>query len=144
MYRQRVDIRGLFIRNRRSEHFQTSARAFKKRRHPVHRRNHAHRIPVHQILSQIIRRSRQHAHARRQKYDPITATANTAWMFYKKHGKNLEFVDRIDIKHHIYSPSELSALLRKAGWETLTFFGNLATQQPMTPLTSLNLVAKAA
>jgi ubiquinone/menaquinone biosynthesis C-methylase UbiE len=78
-----------------------------------------------------------------RKYDPITANAKTAWIFYHKQGKNLEFVDKVDIEHHIYSLSELSSLLRKAGWETLACYGSFSTLQPMSPLTHLNLVAKA-
>ena len=78
-----------------------------------------------------------------RKYDPITANVKTAWIFYHKQGENLEFVDKVDIEHHIYSLSELSSLLRKAGWETLACYGSFSTLQPMSPLTHLNLVAKA-
>jgi 2-polyprenyl-3-methyl-5-hydroxy-6-metoxy-1,4-benzoquinol methylase len=78
-----------------------------------------------------------------RKYDPITAQAKTSWIFYEKRGKNLEFIDQIDFENHVYSPSELAALLKKAGWETIAFYGSLSTQQPMSPLTSLNIVAKA-
>lgn len=57
--------------------------------------------------------------------------------------ENLEFIDRIEYEIHVYSLSELSALLRKAGWEPVAFYGSFSTLQPMSPLTSLNLVAKA-
>jgi 2-polyprenyl-3-methyl-5-hydroxy-6-metoxy-1,4-benzoquinol methylase len=78
-----------------------------------------------------------------RKYDPKTCQANTTWTFYNKHGEDLEFIDRIELEHHVYSLSELSSLLRKAGWETMAFYGSLSTLQPMSPLTSLNIVAKA-
>lgn len=78
-----------------------------------------------------------------RKYDPIKAWANTSWTFYSKRGNDLEYVDRVDLEHHVYSLSELSALLRKAGWETIASYGNLSTLQSMTPLTSMNIVAKA-
>lgn len=78
-----------------------------------------------------------------RKYDPITSQANTSWIFYDKRGKNLEFIDEVEIQHHVYSLSELTSLLRKAGWETAAAYGSLATLQPMSPLTSLNIVAKA-
>jgi 2-polyprenyl-3-methyl-5-hydroxy-6-metoxy-1,4-benzoquinol methylase len=77
-------------------------------------------------------------------YNPINARANTSWIFYKRHGKNLQYIDRIDIDHHVYSPSELASLVKDAGWEPLVFYGNLAKLQPMTPLTGLNIVAKAS
>jgi ubiquinone/menaquinone biosynthesis C-methylase UbiE len=76
-------------------------------------------------------------------YNPTTAQLKTDWKFYKKFGENLEFIDRIEYELHIYSPSELSSLLRKAGWEPVKFYGSFSTLQPMSPLTSLNLVAKA-
>jgi len=78
-----------------------------------------------------------------RKCDQIKARANTSWTFYRKRGKNLEFIDRADIENHVYSPSELSSLLTKAGWNNLAFYGNLSTSAPMTPLTHLNLVAEA-
>jgi len=78
-----------------------------------------------------------------RKYDPISAQMNTSWIFYNKNGENLRFMDKVDIEHHIYSTQELTALLRKAGWETVALYGNFSTLQAFNPLTSLNIVAKA-
>jgi len=78
-----------------------------------------------------------------RKYDPISTMMQTSWIFYKKHGKDLVFMDKVKIEHRIYSQKELSALLRRAGWETAAFYGSFSTLQPFTPLTSLNIVAKA-
>jgi len=78
-----------------------------------------------------------------RKYNPITAHDNTSWIFYKRQGENLEFVDRVDLDHHVYSPSELASLLKKAGWEPVALYGSLVTLQPFTPMTSLNIVARA-
>jgi ubiquinone/menaquinone biosynthesis C-methylase UbiE len=78
-----------------------------------------------------------------RKYDPITAEAATNWSFYKKSGSDLKFIAETEIRHHVYSLSELSALLRKAGWRTVAAYGSLSTLQPMTPLTHMNIVAKA-
>ncbi|MGD0495743.1 MAG: hypothetical protein ABSB28_06845 [Candidatus Bathyarchaeia archaeon] len=60
-----------------------------------------------------------------KKNDKISARANKSWTFYRKRGKNLEFIDRADIENHVYSPTELSSLLTKAGSNTLAFYGNL-------------------
>jgi SAM-dependent methyltransferase len=79
-----------------------------------------------------------------RKYDPTTSQMNTSWAFYKKHGQDLKFIDSVDFELHIYSPHELASLLRKAGWETVAFYGRLSTLQSMSPLTSLNIVAKAS
>ena len=78
-----------------------------------------------------------------RKYEPITSQASTSWIFYNKRGQDLEFVDRVDITHHVYSLSELSSLLLKAGWEAVASYGNLSTLQPMSPLTHMNIIAKA-
>ncbi|MDI6805692.1 MAG: class I SAM-dependent methyltransferase [Candidatus Bathyarchaeia archaeon] len=78
-----------------------------------------------------------------RKYDPTTSQLKTVWTFYKKCGENLEFIDRVEYEVHVYSPSELSSLLRKAGWEPVAFYGSFSTLQPMSPLTGLNLVARA-
>ena len=79
-----------------------------------------------------------------RKYEPITSQVSTSWIFYNKRGQDLEFIDRADITNHVYSFSELSSLLLKAGWETVASYGNLATLQPMSPLTHMSIVAKAA
>jgi len=73
----------------------------------------------------------------------VVVNAWTSIGFYSVED-DLEFMDKVDIEHHVYSPSELSFLLGKAGWETLAFYGRLSTLQPMSPLTSLNIVAKAS
>ena len=78
-----------------------------------------------------------------RKYEPTTAQANTSWIFYRRRGKNLEFIDEAEIMHHVYSLSELCSLLKRAGWETVASYGNLSTLQPLTPLTHMNIVAKA-
>jgi len=78
-----------------------------------------------------------------RKYDPTTAQVNTLWIFYSKRGENLEFIDKTEIVHHVYSLSELCSLLKRAGWETVTSYGNLSALQPISPLTHMNIIAKA-
>lgn len=79
-----------------------------------------------------------------RKYDPTTSQMSTSWAFYKKHGQDLRFIDRVDFNLHVYSLYELASLLSNAGWETVASYGNLSTLQSMSPLTSLNVVAKAS
>jgi len=78
-----------------------------------------------------------------RKYDPTTSQLTAAWTFYNKRGENLKFIDRIELENHVYSQSELSSVLRKAGWEPVAFYGSFLTLQSMNPLTSLNVVARA-
>ncbi|MCX8183628.1 MAG: class I SAM-dependent methyltransferase [Crenarchaeota archaeon] len=76
------------------------------------------------------------------KWDALTSKLQTAWSFYAKDGDNLKFIDRIMFEIYIYSVSELTSMLREAGWETVAAYGNLATKQPFSPWTDLNLIAK--
>ena len=78
-----------------------------------------------------------------RRYDSTTAQMDTSWLFYKKQGQDLKFIDMADISHHVYSLSELCSLLKKAGWQTVAFYGDLSTLQPMSPLTHMNIIAKA-
>lgn len=76
-------------------------------------------------------------------YDQTTSEIRTVWAFYRKRKEDLKFLDKIELTIHTYSVSELSSLLRKAGWEPTAFYGSFATLQPMNALSSLNLVARA-
>lgn len=78
-----------------------------------------------------------------RKYDPTTSEMNTTWSFYVKDGENLRFMDKVEWSTHVYSLSEISAILRRAGWEIEAYYGSFSTLQPFNPLTSLNIVAKA-
>jgi ubiquinone/menaquinone biosynthesis C-methylase UbiE len=78
-----------------------------------------------------------------RKYDPTTSQLTASWAFYNKRGENLQFIDRIEIEQHVYSQSELSSVLRNAGWEPMAFYGSFVTLQSMSPFGSLNVVARA-
>ncbi len=36
-----------------------------------------------------------------RKCDPVASQTNTSWAFYKKHGEDLEFIDKVKFEHHI-------------------------------------------
>ncbi len=78
-----------------------------------------------------------------RKYNPMTSQISTAWTFYRKRGRNLEFLDTIEWELHVYSFSELCTLLRKAGWDPVASYTNLKNLQPLNPLGHMNVVAKA-
>jgi predicted RNA methylase len=78
-----------------------------------------------------------------REYDSTTSQMKMTWSFYSKQGEDLKFVDNVEVEVHVYSLSELSSLLREAGWEPAASYGSLVTLQPLTPLTHLNLVAEA-
>jgi ubiquinone/menaquinone biosynthesis C-methylase UbiE len=78
-----------------------------------------------------------------RKYDPTTSQLIADWTFYNRRGEDLEFVDRIEIENHVYSQSELSSVLREAGWEPVALYGSFLTLQAISPFGSLNVVARA-
>jgi len=84
-----------------------------------------------------------HVMLEEHKFEPITSTAKTGWTFYRKSGSDLVFVDRLSYEIHLYSLSELSELLRSAGWSPTAAYGSLITRQPVTSSTGLNLVCLA-
>jgi len=77
-------------------------------------------------------------------YDPITARRDTTWTFYRRRGRDLEYVDELNYNIHIYSLPELSRLLSEAGWNVEACYGNIATRQAFGPSTGMNIVAQAA
>lgn len=77
-------------------------------------------------------------------YDQSSSEKRTTWTFYRKIGNDLHYLDELEYMIHVYSLSELSALLKKAGWQIEAYYGNVSTQQPMSPLTGMNIIAKAA
>jgi len=77
-------------------------------------------------------------------YDPTTARRETAWTFYRRRGRDLEYIDEVYYKIHVYSLPELSKLLVEAGWRVEACYGNIATRQAFGPSTGMNIVAQAA
>jgi SAM-dependent methyltransferase len=77
-------------------------------------------------------------------YDPITARGETTWTFYRRRGRDLEYVDELHYNIRLYSLPELSRLLGEAGWKVEACYGNIATRQAFSPSTSMNIVAQAA
>ena len=81
--------------------------------------------------------------------DYLTTTFNSTWRFYEKNGNDLKYFDHFDFQARVYTPSELASLLKRAGWETIEVYSNIATQEPFTEQTiytgnrTMNLIAKA-
>jgi SAM-dependent methyltransferase len=76
-------------------------------------------------------------------YNMLTSRQHTTWRFYRKSGDDLIYVDTCEYDIYIYSLSELSSLLRNAGWEVDSYYGDIRTKQPMSSQTGMNVIAKA-
>jgi len=74
-------------------------------------------------------------------YDPVTDTLSNKWVFYKKQGKDLIYIDEFSFNLHIYSLHELVEVAREAGWKYVNAYSNLEMLTPFKPsLSSLNVV----
>jgi D-alanine-D-alanine ligase len=76
-------------------------------------------------------------------YDPITAKKEAMWTFYRRRDRDLEHVDELSYRVHVYSLPELSWLLGRAGWKVEACYGNIASRQAFSPHTGMNIVALA-
>ena len=77
------------------------------------------------------------------KFDPLASRQITHWNFYQKKGRDLAFIDELDYNIHVYSSSELTTLLAKAGWKVEEIMGNLINGTHFSSATGMNLIAKA-
>jgi hypothetical protein len=66
-----------------------------------------------------------------------------AWSFYRKSGRDLEFVDDLEYRIHVYSASELTEVLSASGWSVEEVLGSIVTGQRFSSQTSMNIVARA-
>ncbi len=85
----------------------------------------------------------EHVLVENVKYDPLTAVVYNKWIYYKKKGRNLEFVDEVSFKLRLYTFHELVELAEEAGWTFHSAYRDLATLKPYRPSArGLNIVFK--
>ncbi len=76
-------------------------------------------------------------------YDPTTATLHNTWIFYRKKGKDLVYVDEVSFTLRLYAFHELVEIAKEAGWILHSAYSDLATLKPYRPNTrGLNIVFK--
>ena len=77
------------------------------------------------------------------RYDPSSATIYNTWVFYRKKGKDLVYVDEVSFTLRLYAFHELVEIAREAGWTLHSAYRDLTTLKPYRPNTrSLNIVFK--
>lgn len=76
-------------------------------------------------------------------YDPLTSRLRTRWRYYRKRGKDLEFVAEVEYNVRIYGINEVAKMLEETGWEVLELYGDIVELQPYKLGRGLNLVAEA-
>lgn len=73
-------------------------------------------------------------------FDHARSINMNKWVFYEKKGKDLAYVDEIDMKLRIYSLAEIAEMAEKAGLEFVQAYDSLAPLQPARPDSRLNVV----
>jgi SAM-dependent methyltransferase len=78
-----------------------------------------------------------------QSFDPLTSRIENLWSFYRKIGQDLEFVDDLEYRIHVYSASELVEILSRSGWRVEGVLGSIVTGRSFSTQTSMNIIARA-
>ncbi|GEM_PF-3308695 len=67
------------------------------------------------------------------------------WVFYRREGKDLKYIDELSFTMRVYALNELVELAERVGWRFIKAFSSLRSLEPYKPgLSPLNVVFKAA
>ena len=75
-------------------------------------------------------------------YDPATSRSTSRWVYYKREGKDLKYVDEISYSLRIYALHELVRVAKKAGWCFVEALHSFKGPEPFKPVGPLNAVFK--
>ncbi len=79
--------------------------------------------------------------AENPRFDPVSATLSTTWVFYEKKGRDLRYIDEVSLTLRLYTMHELVEMAGEAGWRLHSAYDSLATLSPYrTGARGLNLV----
>jgi len=65
--------------------------------------------------------------------DPTRAVLRIKWVFYKKEGRDLKYLDEAVIELRLFTLHELVDLASRAGWQFIEAYHDLETLTPYTP-----------
>lgn len=74
------------------------------------------------------------------KFDRFHSVNKEKWVFYEKTGKNLEFVDELELSLRIYSLAEMVEMAEDAGLRFVEAYDNVRTLTPARPDSVINLL----
>jgi hypothetical protein len=77
---------------------------------------------------------------RDNKFDRFHSVNKEKWVFYEKTGKNLEFVDELELSLRIYSLAEMVEMAEDAGLRFVEAYDNVRTLTPARPDSVINIV----
>lgn len=74
------------------------------------------------------------------KFDRAHSVNNESWMFYKKAGRDLKYVDKLDLCLRIYAANEIVDMAEQAGMQFVDAYDLLSTLQPPRLESGINMV----
>lgn len=74
------------------------------------------------------------------KFDRFRSTNKEKWVFYEKAGKNLKYVDELELSLRIYSLAELVEMAEHAGLEFVEAYDSVRTLNPARADSVINVV----
>jgi 2-polyprenyl-3-methyl-5-hydroxy-6-metoxy-1,4-benzoquinol methylase len=74
------------------------------------------------------------------KFDRAHSINNESWIFYKKAGKNLKYVDKLDLQLRIYGSNEIVDMAEQAGMQFVDAYDLLSTLKPLRTESGINMV----
>jgi len=77
-------------------------------------------------------------------FDPVKSVITNKWIFYRREGKNLIYLDEVSFSLRVYSLHEIIEIAETAGWSYIEAFSNPITLEPFNPsLGGLNITFRA-
>jgi SAM-dependent methyltransferase len=77
---------------------------------------------------------------RNNKFDRFHSVNRETWIFYEKKGKELRYVDELEVKLRIYSLSEIIEMAETAGLKFVEAYHNIRDFAPARPDSVINVV----
>ena len=89
--------------------------------------------PVESIMSDI---GENYVLVEKPRFDPTKSTFENTWVFYRRKGKDLVYVDEVSFTMRAYTLHEIIKIAEKAGWKFQEAYRDLATLKPYKPMLS--------
>jgi len=74
------------------------------------------------------------------RFDRYHSVNTETWVFYEKNGRDLEYVDELELRLRIYSLAEIVEMAEAAGMEFVEAYDNLRDLSPARPDSVINVV----
>jgi len=76
------------------------------------------------------------------RFDRYHSVNTEKWVFYEKNGRDLKYIDELDLKLRIYSLAEIVEMAEAAGLELVEAYSNVRELTPARPDSVINIVLR--